>query len=92
MRSESQIRRPPDRIAELPVGARRVHARVEVVRPVEVVLGLRRVAHLAANARHAEDAHVVALVRVADQVELPAAVEQGYGSTLRFSWASRPIV
>ena len=68
--------RAPDGVAELPVGARGVHARVEVLRPVEVVLGLRRVADLAADARHAEDAHVVALVRVADQVELPAAVEQ----------------
>jgi hypothetical protein len=68
--------RAPHGIAELPVGARGVHARVEVLGAAEVVLGLRRVADLAADARDAEDAHVVALVGVADQVELPAAVEQ----------------
>ena len=74
--------RAPDGVAELPVGAGGVDARVEVLGPVEVVLGLRRVADLAADARHAEDAHVVALVRVADQVELPAAVEQVVGVDL----------
>ena len=68
--------RAPDGVAELPVGARGVHARVEVLGAVEVVLGLRGVADLAADARHPEDAHVIALVGVADQVELPAAVEQ----------------
>ena len=67
------------RVAELPVGARGVRARVEVLGPVEVVLGLRRVAHLAADPRDAEHAHVVALVRVPDQVELPAAEEQVVG-------------
>ena len=54
--------RGADRFAELPVRARRVHARVEVGRRREVVLGLRRVADLAADSGEPEDAHVVALV------------------------------
>ncbi len=62
-------------VAELPVGAVGVRARVEVGRALEVVLGLRRVGDLAADPRQAEDAQRVALVRVAEQVEL-AAVEQ----------------
>ena len=69
-------------VAELPVGAAGVLARVELLRAGEVVLGLGGVAHLAANARDAEDAHVVALVRVADQVELPALPEQVVGVDL----------
>ena len=63
-------------LAELPVRPRRVPAMVEVLRPREVVLGLRRVRDLAADPRQAEDARVLALVRVADQIELPALVEQ----------------
>ena len=59
-----------------------VVARVELLGAVEVVLGLGRVADLAADARDAEHARVVALVRVADQVELPALVEQVVGVDL----------
>ena len=66
----------PGRIAELPVGARGVDARIEVLRRREVVLGLGGVAHLAAYPREAENADVLSLVGVADQVELPAAEEQ----------------
>ena len=64
-----------DRVAELPRDAARVAARVEVGRALEVVLGLGRVGDLAADAREPEHAHGVALVRVADEVEL-AALEQ----------------
>src|SRR5436190_21751275 len=64
------------RFAELPLGPRRVVAMVEVLRRLEVVFGLRDVGDLAADARQAEDAHGVALVRVAVEVELPAAEEQ----------------
>ncbi len=65
------------RLAELPVGARGVDARVEALGAGrEVVLGLRGVADLAADARQPEDADVVALVRVPDEVELPAAEEK----------------
>ncbi len=71
-----------DRLAQLPVGADGVVARVELLRAVEVVLGLGRVAHLAADARHAEDPQRAALVRPADQVELPALVQQVVGVDL----------
>ena len=63
-------------LAELPVGAGRVPAMVEVLRAREVVLGLGRVGDLPADAREPEDADVLALVRVADQIELPALVEE----------------
>ena len=69
-------------VAELPVGASGVRARVELLGAVEVVLGLGGVADLPADSRDPEDAHVVALVRVADQVELPAAIEQVVGVDL----------
>ena len=69
-------------LAELPVGAVRVGARVEVRRPVEVVLGLRRVGDLAADPRQPEDANRVALVRVAEQVELAALEQQVVGVDL----------
>ena len=65
-----------DRVAELPVDAVRVRARVEVGGALEVVLGLGRVADLAADAREPEDADRVALVRAADDVELAALEEQ----------------
>src|SRR5204862_7079851 len=68
--------RSPDRLAELPRRAVRVDARVEALGRREVVLGLRGIADLAADAREPELAHVVALVRVADEVELAAAEEQ----------------
>ena len=65
-----------DRVAELPRGAAGVLARVEVGGALEVVLGLGRVRDLAADAREPEHAHVLALVRVADEVELPALEQQ----------------
>jgi len=63
-------------LAELPVGARGVGARVEIGGALEVVLGLGRVGDLAADAREAEDADRVALVRAAQEVELTALEEQ----------------
>ena len=67
----------PLRLAELPRGAAGVLARVEIARrALEVVLGLRRVGDLAADARQAEDAQRAALVRVAQEVELAALEEQ----------------
>ena len=63
-------------VPELPVGAVGVRARVEVGGPVEVVLGLGRVGDLAADAREPEHAHRLALVRVTEQVELPALEQQ----------------
>ena len=57
-------------LAHLPVGALAVVAAVEVLGRREVVLGLGRVGDLAADPREAEDPHLVALVRVADQIEL----------------------
>ena len=64
------------RLAELPVGARGVRARIEVRGPAEVVLGLRRVGDLAPDAAQPEDAQRAALVAVAQEVELAALVEQ----------------
>ena len=46
------------------------------------MLGLAGVGDLLPDAREAEDAYVVALVRVADEVELPALVEQVVGVDL----------
>ncbi len=68
-------RRGAERVAELPRDPVGVFARVEALRPREVVLGLGRVGDLAADAREPEDADRAALVRVADEVEL-AALEQ----------------
>ena len=76
MRSDTQTSAVSRGVAELPAGAARVDARVEVGRALEVVLGLRRVGDLAADAVEAEDAHVVALVAAADEVELAVAEEQ----------------
>ena len=67
------------RVAELPRHAVGVLARVEVVGALEVVLGLGRVGDLAADAREAEDADRLALVRVADEVELAALEQQLVG-------------
>src|SRR5205085_1902991 len=67
------------RVAELPVDPVRVGAGVEVSRALEVVLGLGRVADLAADPRQAEDSDRLALVRVADQVELTALEQQLVG-------------
>ena len=69
-------------LAVLPLGAVGVGARVEAGGPLEVVLGLRRVGDLAAHPREAEDAQRAALVAVAQQVELPALVEQVVGVDL----------
>jgi hypothetical protein len=46
------------------------------------VLGLRGVADLALDPREAEDPHRVALVRVADQIELAAAEDEVEGVDL----------
>ena len=65
-------------VPELPRHPVGVHPGVENVGlgALEVVLGLRRVGDLAADAREPEDAHGSALVGVADEVELPALEEQ----------------
>ena len=60
----------------------RVVAAVEVLGRREVVLGLGGVADLALDPREAEDADRVALVRVADQVELAAAEDEVEGVDL----------
>ncbi len=65
-----------DRFAELPVDAIGVAPWIEVVGPLEVVLGLGGVADLAADPREPEDANRRALVGAADDVELAALVEQ----------------
>ena len=69
-------------LAHLPLGARRVVAAVEVLGRGEVVLGLGRVGDLALDPAEAEDAHGVALVRVADQIELAVAEDQVVGVDL----------
>ena len=66
-------------LAELPGREVRVGARIEVGGAAEVVLGLGRVGDLAADPREAEDAQRLALVGVAEQVELAAAEEQVVG-------------
>ena len=66
-------------LAQLPLRAPRVVAAVEVLGRGEVVLGLGRVGDLALDPREAEDADRIALVAVADQIELPAAVDQVEG-------------
>ena len=64
-------------LAELPDGAVGVRARIEARRAaLEVVLGLRRVRDLALDAREPEHAQRVALVRMAQEIELAALVEQ----------------
>ena len=79
--ADEDLRRAAD-LAQLPVGALAVVAAVEVLGRREVVLGLGGVADLALDAREAEDAHRLALVRVADQVELAAAEDQVVGVDL----------
>ena len=77
-----QISAVPIGVAELPVDPVRVGARIEVRRALEVVLGLGRVADLAADPRQPEDADRAALVRAPDDVELAALVEQLVGVDL----------
>src|SRR6202042_1073429 len=69
----------PHRVAELPVDPVGVHARIEPGGALEVVLGLGRVADLAADPGQAEDTDRVALVRVPDEVELAALEQQLVG-------------
>jgi hypothetical protein len=66
-------------LAELPVGAVGVRPWIEVGRPAEVVLGLSRVGDLAAYAREAEHANRLALVGVAEQIELTPLEQQVIG-------------
>ena len=66
-------------LPQLPLRAPRVVAAVEVLGRGEVVLGLGRVGDLALDPREAEDADRIALVAMADQIELPAAVDQVEG-------------
>ena len=70
------------RVAELPVRAGGIRARIEVAGALEVVLGLGRVGDLAADAREPEHAQRVALVRLADEVELAALEQQRVGVDL----------
>ena len=79
--ADEDLRRSFD-LPQLPVGPAAVVAAVEVLGRGEVVLGLGGVADLALDPREAEDPHRVALVRVADQVELPAAEDQVEGVDL----------
>ena len=75
------VARPGD-LAHLPVGAGAVVAAVEVAGRVEVVLGLARVGDLAPDPREPEDAHGVAFVGVADQIELAGAEDEVVGIDL----------
>ena len=68
-----------DRVAELPMDPVSVAARVEIVRALEVVLGLGRVADLAADPGEPEDPDRVALVGPPDDVELAALEQQLVG-------------
>ena len=76
IRSRRKIFAVPLDLAELPLGAARVVAAVEVLGAAEVVLGLGGVGDLALDPREPEDPDRLALVGVADQIELPAAVDQ----------------
>ena len=67
------------RVAELPVDPVGVDARIEIGGALEVVLGLGRVADLAADPRQPEHADRLALVGVADEVELAALKQQLVG-------------
>ena len=82
IRSRIQIFARALDLPQLPVGAAAVVAAVEVLGRREVVLGLGRVADLALDPGEAEDAHRLALVRVADQIELAAAEDQVEGVDL----------
>src|SRR5438270_5540430 len=68
--------RGPDRVTELPIDAIGVYPRIKVRGALEVVLGLGRIADLAADPGETKDADRVALVRAADDVELSALIEQ----------------
>jgi len=68
-----------DRLAELPLDAVGVAARIEIGGTLEVVLGLGRVADLALDAGEPEDADRVALMRAPDDVELAALEQQLVG-------------
>src|ERR1044072_9375743 len=69
-------------LPQLPVGAAAVVAAIEILRRREVVLGLGGIPDLALDPREAEDTNRVALVRVADQVELAAAEDEVVGVDL----------
>ena len=79
--AQEHLRRPLD-LAHLPVGALRVVAAVEVLGRAEVVLGLGGVGDLAPDPREAEDPDLVALVGVADQIELPVPEDEVVGVDL----------
>jgi len=71
MRSRTKIFAYRD-LPQLPVGALAVVAAIEVLGRREVVLGLGGISNLALDPREAKDAHGLALVGVADQIELAA--------------------
>ncbi len=80
--------RDPLLIAELPLSAIRVAARIEVRRSPEVVLRLRRVGDAPADAREPEHTDRLALVGVTQEVELAALEEQ----VVRVDAARRDLV
>ena len=75
-------RRAARDLAHLPFGAGAVVAAVEVLGRLEVVLGLGRVGDLGADPREAEDAHLIAFVGVADEIELAVAEDEVVGVDL----------
>ena len=75
-RTRAPRRCPASRRTATRRGWRSRAGRILARRAAEVVLGLRRVRDLAADARQAEDAQRAALVGVAEEVELPALEEQ----------------
>ena len=66
-------------LAELPLRAPGIVPPFEVLRRGEVVLGFGGVGDLAADPREPEDPDGVPLVRLPDQIELPASVDQVEG-------------
>src|SRR6185437_16443787 len=66
-------------VPQLPLRTVGIGARVEIGRAAEIVLGLGRVGNLAANPREPEHPDRLALMRVAEQIELTTLKEQVVG-------------
>ena len=78
-------------LAQLPVGAVAVGARVELGRDAEVALAAGREAHVAAHAVEPEGAHVVAVVVAPDHVPVAAHEIQAVGVDRALASSSEEI-